>query len=133
MDPTIKLRRESKNTCYQSQGQGPHVHLLRAVNIARLKFFIIVLLLRLLASPRLFFNPVDLCSTHIHVLGGGAQMLSFPCLNSKDPERMRRIYGDGDSLHILRGEMGKALFKAWKDDEQHQESRQDWPDRIMHQ
>ncbi|GKD28949.1 hypothetical protein Tco_1239727 [Tanacetum coccineum] len=26
-----------------------------------------------------------------------------------------------------------ALFKAQKDDERHQESRQDWPDQIMHQ
>ncbi|GKE97310.1 hypothetical protein Tco_0020661, partial [Tanacetum coccineum] len=46
--------------------------------------------------------------TYIHMLGDGAQMLGFSCLNSKDPERMmRRIYEDGDALRILRDEMGK--------------------------
>ncbi|GJW18230.1 probable beta-D-xylosidase 7 [Tanacetum coccineum] len=60
---------------------------------------------KLVTGPR----PGSICgSTHIHVLGDGAQMLGFPCLNGKDPERMRRIYGDGDALHILRGEMGKG-------------------------
>ncbi|GJS64072.1 hypothetical protein Tco_0678636 [Tanacetum coccineum] len=91
---------------YPGQGQGPHLHLLHAVNIARLKFFITVLLPRSLPSLRLFFSLVG--STHIHVLGDGAQMLGFPCLNGKDP-RTRRIYEDGDTLHILRDEMDKCL------------------------
>ncbi|GKA82311.1 hypothetical protein Tco_0789059, partial [Tanacetum coccineum] len=48
--------------------------------------------------------------THIYMLGDGTQMLGFPCLNGKDPERMmRRIYEDGDALHILRDEMGKGM------------------------
>nr|GEV04196.1 retrovirus-related Pol polyprotein from transposon TNT 1-94 [Tanacetum cinerariifolium] len=53
-------------------------------------------------------NPDDAC-THIHVLGDGAQMLGFLCLNGKDPEMMRRIYRDGDALYILRDEMGKGM------------------------
>ncbi|GJS12615.1 hypothetical protein Tco_0407087, partial [Tanacetum coccineum] len=68
---------------YPGQGEGPHLHLLHAMNIARLKFFITVLLPRSLPSLRLFFSLVG--STHIHVLGDGAQMLDFPCLNGKDP------------------------------------------------
>ncbi|GKA22886.1 hypothetical protein Tco_0708848 [Tanacetum coccineum] len=51
--------------------------------------------------------PIMGC-THIHVLDDGAEMLGFPCLNGKDPKRMRRIYEDGDALHILRDEMGKG-------------------------
>nr|GEV64188.1 Gag-Pol polyprotein [Tanacetum cinerariifolium] len=47
--------------------------------------------------------------THIHVLGDGAQMLGSSCLNGKDPERMRRIYRNGDALHILRDEIGKGM------------------------
>nr|GEV18450.1 reverse transcriptase domain-containing protein [Tanacetum cinerariifolium] len=47
--------------------------------------------------------------THIHVLGDGAQMLGFPCLNGKDYEKMGRIYRDGDALHILHDEMGKGM------------------------
>ncbi|GJS63842.1 ALP1-like protein isoform X1 [Tanacetum coccineum] len=52
------------------------------------------------------------CCTHIHVLGDGAQMLGFPCLDAKDPLHEKRQCSERSVLGLNNGVAVGIVEKA---------------------